>query len=207
MIPPRTGSAKKLNGKTSNRRRSKWVKLANQFKWVQLTTGSMSQIDKPVYRSQIHKLVQMGEIHKLVQMGEFHKPVLMGEIDQPDERVFISCWVSWIITAFSHHKYTYEFWKHIIYHGCSAKPATLALGKSSRRYESRANCEAHHLQPHGGQPEPDSLKRLSCWYTLQFVAFKMHKVKRTKHNRTATAERANRMSVINGFVYCSIFGY
>ena len=26
-----------------------------------------------------------------------------------DERVFISCLIHWIITAFSHHKYTYEF--------------------------------------------------------------------------------------------------
>ena len=42
--------------------------------------------------------------------------------------------------------------KHIIYHGCAAKPATLALGESSRRYEGRADDEAHHLQPHGGQP-------------------------------------------------------
>ena len=33
----------------------------------------------------------------------------------------------------------------------------------------------------------------------QFVAFKMHMVKRTKHNKTATTERANRMSIINGF--------
>ena len=26
-----------------------------------------------------------------------------------DERGFISCWVCWIIAAFSHHKYKYEF--------------------------------------------------------------------------------------------------
>ena len=26
-----------------------------------------------------------------------------------DERGFLSCWVSWIIATFSHHKYTYEF--------------------------------------------------------------------------------------------------
>ena len=41
----------------------------------------------------------------------------------------------------------------------------------------------------------------------QFVAFKMHMVKRTRHNRTDTTESANRMSIINGFFYCSIFGY
>ena len=34
------------------------------------------------------------------------------------------------------------------------------------------------------------------------MAFK----KRTRHNRTATTERANRMSTINGFVCCSILG-
>ena len=33
----------------------------------------------------------------------------------------------------------------------------------------------------------------------QSVAFKMHMVKRTRHNRAATTERANRMSIINGF--------
>ena len=30
----------------------------------------------------------------------------------------------------------------------------------------------------------------------QFVPFKMHMVKRTRHNRTATTERANHMSII-----------
>ena len=45
------------------------------------------------------------------------------------------------------------------------------------------------------------------FFKTQFGAFKMHMVKRTSHNRTATTERANRMSVINGFVCCSIFGY
>ena len=49
--------------------------------------------------------------------------------------------------------------KHIIYHGCAAKPATLALGESSRRYEGRANGEAHHLQPHGGQPGGDPVRQ------------------------------------------------
>ena len=49
--------------------------------------------------------------------------------------------------------------KHNIYHGCAAKPATLALGESSRRYEGRADCEAHHLQPHGGQPGGDPVRQ------------------------------------------------
>ena len=31
------------------------------------------------------------------------------------------------------------------------------------------------------------------------MAFKIHMVKRTRHNRTATSGRANRMSIINGF--------
>ena len=44
-------------------------------------------------------------------------------------------------------------------------------------------------------------------FVAQLVAFKMHMVKRTRHNRTATTDRANRMSIVNGFVYCSIFGY
>ena len=35
---------------------------------------------------------------------------------------------------------------------------------------------------------------------LQFVAFKMHMVEKTKHNRTATTERANHMSIINGIL-------
>ena len=35
----------------------------------------------------------------------------------------------------------------------------------------------------------------------------MHMVKRTRQNRTATTERANRMSIIKGFVRCSIFWY
>ena len=39
-----------------------------------------------------------------------------------------------------------------IHDGCAAKPASLALGESYRRYEGRADCEAHHRQPHGGQP-------------------------------------------------------
>ena len=34
----------------------------------------------------------------------------------------------------------------------------------------------------------------------QFVAFKMHMVERTRHNRTATTDRAYRMSIINAFL-------
>ena len=40
---------------------------------------------------------------------------------------------------------------HYIHHGCATKPTPLALSESSRRHESREDCEAHHLQPHGGQ--------------------------------------------------------
>ena len=36
------------------------------------------------------------------------------------------------------------------------------------------------------------------------MAFKIHMVKRTRHSRTATTERANRLSIINGFV-CVLF--
>ena len=42
--------------------------------------------------------------------------------------------------------------KHPIYHGRAAKSSSLALGESSRCYEGRADSEAHHLQPLGGQP-------------------------------------------------------
>ena len=40
----------------------------------------------------------------------------------------------------------------------------------------------------------------------QFVAFKMHMVKRTRHNRTDTTESANRMSIINGFFIVLFLG-
>ena len=39
-----------------------------------------------------------------------------------------------------------------IYHGCAALSTPLALRESSRRYESRANRQAHHVQPLRGQP-------------------------------------------------------
>ena len=42
--------------------------------------------------------------------------------------------------------------KHNIYHGCAAKSSSVALRESARRYEGRADCEANHLQPLGGQP-------------------------------------------------------
>ena len=42
--------------------------------------------------------------------------------------------------------------KTLIYHGRAALATPIALGESSRRYEGRADCEAHHLQPLGGQP-------------------------------------------------------
>ena len=49
--------------------------------------------------------------------------------------------------------------KHLIYHSCAAKPANLAFGESSRRYEGRANCEANHLQPHKCQPGGDPVRQ------------------------------------------------
>ena len=49
--------------------------------------------------------------------------------------------------------------KHLIYHGCAAKPATLALGESYRRHEGRADGEAHHLQPHKCQPGGDPVRQ------------------------------------------------
>ena len=46
-----------------------------------------------------------------------------------------------------------------VYHGRATKPTPLALRESSRCHEGRADCEAHHLQPHGCQPEGNPVRQ------------------------------------------------
>ena len=45
-----------------------------------------------------------------------------------------------------------------VHDGRATKPAPVALGESARRYEGRADREAHHLQPLGGQPRRDPVR-------------------------------------------------
>ena len=84
-----------------------------------------------------------------------------------DERGFIIFRVHCIVSAFRHNTqgYTYVFeilnFENVYVYPCDGrapKPASVALGESARCYEGRADREAHHLQPLGGQPRRDPVR-------------------------------------------------
>ena len=48
---------------------------------------------------------------------------------------------------------------YYIHDGRATKPTPLAQRKDPGRYEGREDCEAHHLQPLGGQPGVDPVRQ------------------------------------------------